>query len=187
MTPDIIYFPKFLNESEADTLLALIRNEVEFQQNYIQLFGTKAIPRLEAWYGEHDYPYSKGVTLKAQPMPGCLLDVMDKVERAAREKFNSVLINRYRDGKDYIGWHSDNDYGIEEPTIPGVTLGATRRFLLRHTQTKETVEYAPEHGSLVIMRGRTNVEWMHSAPKQANVQQERLNLTFRRMGERHGK
>ncbi len=186
-TPEIVYIRDFLSTTEADALLARIRIEGEFKQNYIHLFGRKAIPRLEAWYGDHDYPYSKGVVLIAQPMPGFLLDLMRKVEEAAGEPFNSVLINRYRSGNDYISWHSDNDYGVAEPTIPGVTLGATRRFLLRHKQTKKTVEYAPAHGSLIIMRGRTNEDWMHSVPKQANVQQERVNLTFRRMGERHGK
>jgi alkylated DNA repair dioxygenase AlkB len=96
--------------------------------------------------------------------------------------FNSVLINRYRNGRDYIGWHRDDDYGLAEPTIPGLTLGATRRFLLRHKQTKETVEYAPVHGSLIVMRRHTNADWVHSVPKQLRVKEERLNLTFRRMG-----
>jgi hypothetical protein len=71
---------------------------------------------------------------------------------------------------------------LAEPTIPGLTLGASRRFLIRHKQTKETVEFAPAHGSLIVMRRRTNADWVHSVPKQLREKGERLNLTFRQMG-----
>jgi hypothetical protein len=69
MTPDVIVVPSFLKPHEADALLERIRGEAEFRQTYIQLYGRKTIPRLEAWYGSWDYPYSNGVVLKAAPMP----------------------------------------------------------------------------------------------------------------------
>jgi alkylated DNA repair dioxygenase AlkB len=118
----------FLSREEADALLDRIRSEADFKQNYIQLYGRKAIPRLEAWYGSWDYPYSKGVVLKAAPMPDYLRDVIGKIEAAGFGSFNAILINRYHDGKDYISPHSDDDYGDAEPTIPSLTLGAARPF-----------------------------------------------------------
>lgn len=183
--PDVVFVSNFLTREEADALLSLIRSEADFRQNYIQLFGRKAIPRLEAWYGPWDYPYSKGVVLKAAPMPGYLQAVIDKIAAAGFGAFNAVLINRYRDGRDYISPHSDSDYGDPEPTIPSLTLGATRQFRLARTVSASkldkstTVEFLPGHGDLLVMRGRTNADWQHWVPKTAKPIGERVNLTFR--------
>jgi alkylated DNA repair dioxygenase AlkB len=190
MTPDVIYVRGFLTQGEADVLLERIRSEAEFRQNYIQLYGPKAIPRLEAWYGSWDYPYSKGVVLKATPMPDYLQAVIDRLAAKGLGTFNSVLINQYRNGSDYISPHSDDDYGDPEPTIPSLTLGASRPFRLAKIisgsklDKSTTVEYAPAHGDLLVMRGRTNAEWQHWVPKTAKSIGERINLTFRNGGVR---
>jgi len=186
--PDVIFVPGFLSHAEADALLERIHCQAEFRQNYIQLFGRKAIPRLEAWYGSWDYPYSNGVVLKAAPMPDYLQAVIDKIKTAGFGDFNAVLINRYRDGKDYISPHSDDDYGDPNPTIPSLTLGAARPFRLAKLVGKSrldkctTVEYLPRHGDLLVMKGRTNAEWQHWVPKTAKPIGERINLTFRNGG-----
>jgi len=183
--PDVVLVPGFLSREEADALLERIRSGAEFRQNYIQLYGRKAIPRLEAWYGSWDYPYSKGIVLKAAPMPGYLQDVIREISAAGFGEFNAVLINRYRNGKDYISPHSDDDYGDPEPTIPSLTLGATRPFRLARMisgsklDRSTMVEYLPGHGDLLVMRGRTNSEWQHWVPKTVKPVGERINLTFR--------
>jgi alkylated DNA repair dioxygenase AlkB len=184
-TPDIIFVPGFLSREAADALLVHIRSGADFKQNYIQLFGRKAIPRLEAWYGSWDYPYSSGIVLKAAKMPGYLQEIIDKIAAAGFGEFNAVLINRYRNGRDYISAHSDDDYGDSQPVIPSLTLGATRPFRLAKIiggsklDKSTTVEYAPGHGDLLVMRGRTNAEWQHWVPKTAKEVGERFNLTFR--------
>jgi alkylated DNA repair dioxygenase AlkB len=127
---DVVFIPNFLSRDEADTLLARIRAEADFKQHYIKLYGVKAIPRLEAWYGSWDYPYANGVVLKAAPVPDYLKEVIAKIAAAGFGEFNAVLINRYRDGKDYISAHSDDDYGDDKPTIPSLTLGTARPFRL---------------------------------------------------------
>src|SRR5271167_377358 len=190
MKPDVVFIPKFLTQAEADELFARIKTAADFRQNYIQLYGRKAIPRLEAWYGTWDYPYSKGVVLKAAPMPDYLQAVIDRIAAAGFGTFNAVLINRYRDGSDYISPHSDDDYGDPEPTIPSLTLGAARPFRLAKIisgaklDKSTTVEYVPQHGDLLVMRGRTNAEWQHWVPKTAKPVGERINLTFRNGGSR---
>jgi alkylated DNA repair dioxygenase AlkB len=123
-------------------------------------------------------------------MPGYLQAVIDRIAAAGFGTFNSVLINRYRDGRDYISPHSDDDYGDPEPTIPSLTLGAGRPFRLAKIisgaklDKSTTVEYMPHHGDLVVMRGRTNAEWQHWVPKTAKPVGERINLTFRNGGSR---
>jgi alkylated DNA repair dioxygenase AlkB len=190
MKPNVIFIPGFLTCGEADALLGRIRAEAAFKQNYIQLYGRKAIPRLEAWYGSWDYPYSKGVVLKAVPMPDYLQAVIDKIKAAGFGEFDAVLINRYRDGSDYISPHSDDDYGDPEPTIPSLTLGAARPFRLAKIVSgskldkSTTIEYLPQHGDLLVMRGQTNAEWQHWVPKTSKPVGERINLTFRNGGER---
>lgn len=186
LKPDVVFVPKFLTQPEADELLARIQTMADFRQNYIQLYGRKAIPRLEAWYGSWDYPYSKGVVLKAAPMPDYLQAVIDKIKEAGFGTYNAVLINRYRDGRDYISPHSDDDYGDAKPTIPSLTLGTARPFRLakwivkgKKLDKSTTVEYMPGHGDLIVMRGDTNEEWGHWVPKTAKPVGERINLTFR--------
>ncbi|MFY9701668.1 MAG: alpha-ketoglutarate-dependent dioxygenase AlkB [Terriglobales bacterium] len=184
--PDVLYIPDFLTQAEADELLARIGTAADFRQNYIQIYGRKAIPRLEAWYSPWDYPYSKGVVLEAAPIPDYLQRVIDKMKDAGFGEFNAVLINRYRDGNDYISPHSDDDYGDARPTIPSLTLGAARPFRLakwivkgKKLDKSTTVEYTPGHGDLIVMRGDTNVKWGHWVPKTAKKIGERINLTFR--------
>lgn len=188
--PDVFFVHGFLSRDEADALLGRIRAEADFRQNYIQLYGRKAVPRLEAWYGSWDYPYSKGVVLKAAPIPDYLQEVMNRIEVAGYGTYNAVLINRYRDGRDYISAHSDDDYGDAQPMIPSLTLGAARPFRLARivagTRSKldrsTMVEYLPSHGDLLVMRGRTNAEWQHWLPRTAKRVDERINLTFRSGG-----
>ena len=185
MEPDVAFIEKFLAREESHALLDRIRSESEFKQNQINLYGWKNVPRLEAWYGSWDYPYSKGVALKAAPMPDYLQVVIDRIAAAGFGAFNAVLINRYRDGRDYISPHSDDNYGDAEPTIPSLTLGAARPFRLAKMITgskldkSTTVEFVPGHGDLVVMRGRTNADWQHWVPKTAKPVGERINLTFR--------
>lgn len=182
--PDLVNIPSFLGKTQADALLKRIRTEAEFKQNYIQLFGRKAIPRLEAWYGSWDYPYPSGVVLQAAPMPEYLQATIHLIAKAGFGDFNAVLINRYRNGHDCIAAHSDDDFGDPEPVIPSLTLGATRPFRLARIVGKKldkstTVEYLPGHGDLLEMRGRTNAEWQHWILRTAKAVGERINLTFR--------
>jgi alkylated DNA repair dioxygenase AlkB len=185
MKPDVVFIPGFLSQAEADELFARVNKAADFRQNYIQLYGRKAIPRLEAWYGTWDYPYSKGVVLEARPIPDYLQVVIDRIAAAGFGTHNGVLVNRYRDGSDYISAHSDDDYGDPEPTIPSLTLGSARPFrLARKTSGSKldkssTVEYLPQHGDLLVMKGRTNAEWQHWIPKTKKPAGERINLTFR--------
>ena len=138
-------------------------------------------PRLTAWYGDQDQTYTfSGITLQPHPWTPELLEIKKKLESRAGTSFNSVLLNRYRDGKDSISWHQDNEKELgKNPIIASVNFGATRTFQLRHIHTGEKISIQLTHGSLVIMMGELQHFWKHQIPKTRKPVGERINLTFR--------
>ena len=148
----------------------------------MNMYGKKInFPRLTAWYGDNDKPYSfSGITLSPKVWNEELVSIKSKIEQIAKVDFNSVLLNRYRDGNDSISWHTDaeKELGIN-PVIASVNFGATRKFQLRHIKTKEKLEIELTHGSLLIMQGELQHFWQHQVPKTKELKTERINLTFR--------
>ena len=163
-----------------------IVQETAWEQPRIQMFGKRvAIPRLQAWYGDPEahYRYS-GLDNRPVAWTELLAEIRQRLETTTVERFNSVLVNRYRDGQDSNGWHSDDEKELgPEPCIASLSLGATRRFLLRRRDDKtRRIEVPLSSGSLLLMWGRSQADWQHCVPKQANIAETRINLTFRWTG-----
>jgi alkylated DNA repair dioxygenase AlkB len=177
--------PRFFEEREADRYLAELLARVSWEQGKIVLFGREILePRLTAWIGDLDYTYS-GRTLRARPWPPILGELRAKVESAAEQSFNSVFLNRYRSGRDSMGYHSDAEPELgENPVIASLSFGASRRFVLkpkRQAKSGRAFELSLGHGSLLVMGGSCQHTFRHAVPKQLAVGDERLNLTFRRI------
>jgi len=179
---EYIFYPNFFSKSESDILLKGLRNNIVWKQESMNMYGKKIdFPRLTAWYGNNDKPYSfSGITLQPLPWTSEILTIKNKIEPIAKTVFNSVLLNLYRDGNDSISWHTDaeKELGIN-PIIASVNFGATRKFQLRHIKTKEKLEIELTHGSLLIMQGELQHFWQHQVPKTSKPVGERINLTFR--------
>ena len=181
----IHYFPNFFSGSEADDLLNRLIRGIKWKQNTIKMYGKEnPVPRLEAWYGDpgKTYTYS-GITMEPCPWNDELEGIKKCIEPISGVLFNSVLINYYRDGKDRVAWHSDDEreLGIN-PVIGSVSLGAERNFKLRHKKYKENnlkQNIGLTHGSFLLMSGRTQHHWMHEIPRTAKPIGPRINLTFR--------
>ena len=140
------------------------------------------LPRYSAWYGDDDAPYTySGLTLQPNKWNKGLLFLKNEIEKAASVNFNSVLMNWYRDGEDYLNWHTDAEKELgKNPVIASLNFGETRRFVIRRNDNKkEKLEFALKHGTLLIMRGELQHFWQHSVPKQKSVKTNRINLTFR--------
>jgi alkylated DNA repair dioxygenase AlkB len=180
--PDVAWYPTWLTQEQATTLLARIVAETEWRQERIRTPGGWVDqPRLTAWLGEPDavYIYS-GIRNVPQPWTPAVEEVRDAVAALCGIRFNSVLLNRYRSGTDSMGWHADHEPELgPEPVIASVSLGATRRFDLKHNATGVTRSFRLTNGSLLVMRGQTQAQWRHRVPKEPTVSGERLNLTFR--------
>lgn len=179
---EYIFYPNFFSKSDSDSLLKDLRSNIVWKQESMNMYGKKIdFPRLTAWYGNNDKPYSfSGITLQPLPWTGEILTIKSKIEPIAKTAFNSVLLNLYRDGNDSISWHTDaeKELGIN-PVIASVNFGATRKFQLRHIKTKEKLEIELTHGSLLIMQGELQHFWQHQVPKTNKIVGERINLTFR--------
>jgi alkylated DNA repair dioxygenase AlkB len=186
---DLLFDPAFLLPADADKLLAELRAEVAWEQRNIRIFGQEVPqPRLTAWYGDPAarYTYS-GLTWEPLPWLPALLSVRQRLENATQTSYNSVLLNYYRDGRDSMGWHADDEPELgPAPAIASLSLGATRRFRLRPRagQTHPSLSLDLPTGSLLLMRGPTQQHWQHALPKTARPIGPRLNLTFRWVGSR---
>ena len=172
----------FLDAQFAMRAFNQIRDESQWEHPEITIFGNTVLePRLSTWHNElgEGYKYS-GVMRRAQPFSKTLSDIRKRCSEVTNTPFNSALVNFYRNGQDGVGWHSDNEAcNGPEPTIASVSLGATRRFDMRHRKTGETIKIQLESGSLLVMAGKSQQYWVHQVAKTKRVHEPRINLTFR--------
>jgi alkylated DNA repair dioxygenase AlkB len=175
---DRCFFEKPISDNYLNNLLG----SIDWKQEKMNMYGKELLfPRLTAWYGDNDKPYSfSGITLQPNAWTHELLEIKRKVETKVNATFNSVLLNRYRSGNDSISWHTDAEKELgKNPIIASVNFGATREFQLRHIHTKEKLSIELSHGSLLIMMGELQHFWQHQIPKTKKPVKERINLTFR--------
>ena len=181
------YRPALLTPDEAGARFALLRDGVAWEQHCVRIAGRRVpCPRLSAWQGDPGVRYAySGIALESRGWQPPVAELRERVERAAGARFNSVLLQLYRDGADGMGWHADDEPELgPEPCIASLSLGAPRRFVLRHRRRPELPrhEIVLGHGSLLVMHGRTQHAWKHALPKTRRPVGPRINLTFRRSG-----
>ena len=180
---EIIYYPEFYDKPTADLMYNELEKNILWQQDDIRVFGKiHPQPRLTALYGNEGLSYSYS-NIKMQPHPWNLLlqKIKSEVEKVAETTFSTVLLNKYRDGKDSNGWHADNEKELGlNPIIASVSFGAERVFQLKHNFDKDQKQsIILQHGSLLLMKGTTQHFWKHQIPKTAKTIGSRINLTFR--------
>ena len=179
------FVPQWLAASDADALLAALREQVVWETHRIKLFGrVHDSPRLSCWIGDAgaSYVYSR-VRFEPRPWPPALAALRARIDQASGVAMNSVLANLYRHGQDAMGWHSDDEPELgTRPVIASLSLGATRRVRCRHRlDHSRTFALDLPHGSLLLMSGDTQANWQHALPRTAKPVGPRLNLTFRRI------
>lgn len=179
----VILYPNFFGIKERDYFFSYLYDHVQWRQDIIQFFGKKIpLPRLTGWYGDEGklYTYS-GIEQHPEPWNAVLKSIKSKVEEISEVTFNSVLLNLYRDGKDSVSWHSDDEPELgENPIIASVSFGTTRRFSLKHKISKDyKIDIDLPNGSLLLMKGETQHCWQHRIAKTSKSVQPRINLTFR--------
>jgi alkylated DNA repair dioxygenase AlkB len=185
---DVSYMRSMSLPASPGQLLLQLVSEIKWRQEEVVIWGKRhAQPRLIAWHGDEarTYTYS-GIQLSPVPWTNVLLQIRRSVELACQSEFNSVLLNYYRNERDSMGFHSDDEKELgQRPVIASVSLGETRQLIFQHkTRNKhKTVKLDLESGSLLLMKGDTQPHWKHGIAKQSKACGPRVNLTFRRIVE----
>ena len=179
---DVNYYGRiFTNEKTQDYYEHLLNN-ISWDNDKAIIFGKLVITKRKvAWYGDKpfDYTYSK-TTKSALPWTNELLELKTIIEKECGETFNSCLLNLYHDGNEGMAWHSDGEKDLKKNgAIGSLSFGADRKFSFKHKTTKRTVSIMLEKGSLLVMKGTTQTNWLHHLPKTTKVKSPRINLTFR--------
>lgn len=179
--------PKYLSQEEADILMETCVNLPNWVHHKIKVFGKECYqPRLTMSMHDdnvEEYAYSNAKH-PTTPWNLTIKNISDRLNRdlttsAEELDYNSCLLNYYRNGLDYIGEHSDKTTNFKSTTISGISLGATRKIVLKQKITKEKVQANLTHGDLFVMKGDFQEYYTHGLPKQTRVYEPRISLTFR--------
>ena len=176
------YFGQIMSDEEAHRYYSVLLNEIDWKNDQAIIFG-KLIEtkRKIAWYGDipFAYTYSK-VTKTALPWTETLKQLKELAEEKTGETYNSCLLNLYHDGSEGMAWHSDGEKQLKHHgAIASLSFGAERKFAFKHKQTKEVVALHLASGSLLVMKGSTQENWLHRLPPTKKINHPRINLTFR--------
>lgn len=174
---DLMLIDGFFTKEESDTYYTFLLNNTHWREYEMPMYDKKVTaPRMIFWYDEND--------LNRLDWPDELKVIKARTEKETQIKFNAVLLNLYRNGRDGVSWHSDKTSSVnKDMIIASVTFGETRMFRLRHKFLKQLpqIEIPLHHGSFLLMAGKTNSFWEHQVPKTAKEVLPRINLTFRQV------
>lgn len=179
-----IFIENFYDSPRSEVLHSYLLKELPWKSGEIKLFGkVYPIPRKEVYFSDNELSYSySGKELIIDVWDKNVLGIKSGVEALLNVKFNACLANLYCNGQDSNGWHADNEKELgRNPIIASVSFGATRRFDLKHQSTKEKLSFQLASGSLLVMGGEMQHFWKHQIPKQKNINDPRVNLTFRQV------
>lgn len=179
---EVIYYGKLMNTSAANSFYTALLANIHWENDQAVIFGKRIITKRKvAWYGDKQFEYTYSNTTKqALPWTKELLDLKTLCEVSSGETYNSCLLNLYHNGEEGMAWHSDGEKDlIKNGAIASLSFGAERKFAFKHKQSKQVVSLLLEHGSLLVMKGTTQNNWLHRLPPTKKISQARINLTFR--------
>lgn len=176
------YHGLIMSSKKADEFYNALLHDIQWKNDEAIIYGKKIITKRKVvWYSDKpfSYTYSK-ITKTAELWLPVLLELKTMVEQIGGETFNSCLLNLYHDGSEGMAWHSDAEKNLKRNgTIGSLSFGAERKFLFKQKKTKETVPIFLQHGSLLVMSGTTQRNWLHRLSPTTTVRTPRVNLTFR--------
>ncbi len=182
LPPGFVYQPDFMDQQTAKEAFDYLFSNLTWQQPTLEVYGKRhLVPRLQSWIGEigSHYQYS-GKLFKATGWNAYVRDIKNLVEKQTNKRFNSALVNLYRNGQDKMGWHADDEKELGvSPAVVTVSLGVQRTFQFKHNTQGETVNLELENGSLLLMQPGVQASYKHAIPARQKVHQGRISLTFR--------
>jgi alkylated DNA repair dioxygenase AlkB len=179
---ELNYFGPIFSIAEANHWQQLLTQKADWKNDELLMFGKKIVTsRKVALYADNTttYTYSKQ-TKQALAWTTELMQLKQIIETKTAQTFNMCLLNLYHHGKESMGWHSDNESELQaNGSIASLSLGAERKFMFKHKESKKIITLNLEHGSLLLMQGSIQQHWLHQLPAMAKVEAPRINLTFR--------
>jgi alkylated DNA repair dioxygenase AlkB len=179
---EVNYYGSVMNTKQSEYYFDQLLQNIQWENDKAIIFGKLIITKRKvAWYGDKPFEYTYSKTTKsALPWTKELLELKEIIENKTGEKFNSCLLNLYHNGDEGMAWHSDGEKDLKKNGAVGsLSFGAERKFLFKHKKTKQTVSVYLEKGSLLVMKGTTQINWLHRLPPTKKVKKSRINLTFR--------
>lgn len=179
---EVFYYGKIFSKIEADYYFEALMTTIDWKNDEAFIMGKHFITKRKvAWYGNESYPYTYSKATKfALAWTNELALLKSKIELISESTYNSCLLNLYHNGEEGMAYHSDDEKALREnAAIASVTFGAPRNFLFKHKKNGDRISLVLEHGSLLLMKGTTQKNWMHRLPPTKKVFDPRINLTFR--------
>lgn len=181
---ELYYTPELFESEKCDAYFHKLLANIRWEADEVFIFGKQYITKRKvAFYGDKgiNYRYSKS-TKEALTWTPELLEIKAKVENDTNCSFNACLLNLYHNGSEGMSWHSDNEKELgDNPAIASISFGAPRKFAFKHKLSKERYSLILEGGSLLLMKGEMQDNWLHSIPKTTKIVSPRVNLTFRKI------
>jgi alkylated DNA repair dioxygenase AlkB len=179
---EVNYYGPVLNQEKAKEYFQKLMENISWENDKAIIFGKTIITKRKvAWYGDKPFEYTYSKTTKsALPWTKELIDLKEIIEKKSGETYNSCLLNLYHSGEEGMAWHSDGEKDLKKNgAIASLSFGAERKFLFKHKASKQNVSVILQKGSLLVMKGTTQTNWLHRLPPTKKVKTPRVNLTFR--------
>lgn len=179
---EVNYYGQIINNNKNQHYFEQLLQNIKWENDKAIIFGKLiTTKRKVAWHGDKPFEYTYSKTTKlALPWTEKLLELKKIVEKNTGETFNSCLLNLYHNGDEGMAWHSDGEKDLKKNgAIGSLSFGADRKFAFKHKNTKQLVSIILERGSLLVMKGNTQTNWLHRLPPTKKIKTPRINLTFR--------
>ena len=176
------YYGKVMDTPKAQAYFESLLHRIEWKNDVAIMFGKRIVTKRKvAWYGDKPFAYTYSNNIKlALPWTKELLALKEVITQKTGETFNSCLLNLYHTGTEGMAWHSDGEKDLKKDgAIASLSFGAARKFAFKHKVSKEKVSLVLENGSLLVMGGVTQKNWLHRLPPTKKIFKPRINLTFR--------
>lgn len=179
---EVNYYGQIMSVQKAQEYLQYLLSDIAWKHDEAIIYGKHIITKRKvAWYADSNFSYTySNITREALPWTNKLLELKKLTEEITGKQFNSCLLNLYHNGDEGMAWHSDDEKSLGKNTaIASLSFGAERKFAFKHKKTKEKVELVLQNGSLLLMHGTTQTNWLHRLPPTKKITLPRINLTFR--------
>ncbi|MDR2221319.1 MAG: alpha-ketoglutarate-dependent dioxygenase AlkB [Flavobacteriaceae bacterium] len=179
---EVNYYGIVFSKEKSMAIYQQLFDQIEWRNDEAIIMGKKIVTKRKvAWYADKafSYTYSK-ITKQALVWIPELLSIKAKIEELTQETYNSCLLNLYHSGEEGMAWHSDGEKDLKKyGAIASLSFGATRKFAFKHKEQGGKIDIVLESGSLLVMKGTTQENWLHRLPPTKQVHTPRINLTFR--------